>query len=364
MALWDRVMPLLTRQFRVLRMDARGHGASDAPSGDYTLRLLAEDAACVLAAAGVREAAVCGISLGGMVAMQLAILAPNRVRGLMPVCTSAAMDPSLWLQRLSLIRAEGMKAIADAAIVRFFAERFRNFHPEIVAGTRATLLAQAPDGYCGCGAAIRDMALLGDLSRIAVPTLVVGGRLDVSTPFAAHGAHIVAAIPGARAAMLDTAHLAALEDPSGLAALIVEFFAGSDRVRDAGAALYESGLRRRREVLGNAWVDRSLSSRSEFTGEFQDFITRIAWHEIWTRPGLDERTRRLLVIAVTAALGRWEEFRLHARAGLQRGGFTVSELKEALMQTAIYAGVPAANTGFAEAAEILADLAGELEPPR
>ena len=85
-------------------------------------------------------------------------------------------------------------------------------------------------------------------------------------------------------------------------------------------------------------------------------ITRIAWHEIWGRPGLDDRTRRLLVIAITASLSRWEEFALHVRSGLTNGGFTRDELKEVLMQTAIYAGVPAANTGFAEAMKILKEI--------
>jgi 3-oxoadipate enol-lactonase/4-carboxymuconolactone decarboxylase len=87
-------------------------------------------------------------------------------------------------------------------------------------------------------------------------------------------------------------------------------------------------------------------------------ITRYAWNEIWGRPGLDHRTRRLLVVAICASLARWEEFRLHVRAGLERGGFTLDELKEVLMQTAIYAGVPAANTAFTEAAEIIAELGG------
>ena len=119
---------------------------------------------------------------------------------------------------------------------------------------------------------------------------------------------------------------------------------------------YEKGLAARRSVLGDAWVDRSLANRTPFNAEFQAMITRIAWQEIWSRPGLDDRTRRLLVLAITASLGRWEEFRLHVRAGLTRGGFTRDDLKEVLMQTAIYAGVPAANTAFAEAGRIIAEL--------
>ena len=109
----------------------------------------------------------------------------------------------------------------------------------------------------------------------------------------------------------------------------------------------------RRAVLGDEWVDKSLASRNALTGEFQNFITRIAWGEIWTRPGLDQRTRRLLVLAITASLSRWEEFCLHLRAGVEQGSLTLEDVKEALMQIAIYAGVPAANTGMHHAQTIL-----------
>lgn len=115
------------------------------------------------------------------------------------------------------------------------------------------------------------------------------------------------------------------------------------------------GFARRREVLSDAYVDRSLAKRTALTGEFQDFITRYAWGEIWTRPGLDTDTRRLLVLAITAGMGRWEEFRLHLRAGLE-GGLSLDAVKELLMQVAIYAGVPAANTGFHIAQEIAREL--------
>jgi 3-oxoadipate enol-lactonase/4-carboxymuconolactone decarboxylase len=130
-------------------------------------------------------------------------------------------------------------------------------------------------------------------------------------------------------------------------------------LEDAARTLYEAGLANRRAVLGDDWVEASLARRTPFTADFQAMITRYAWHEVWGRPGLDHRTRRLLVIAITASLGRWEEFRLHVRAGLSQGGFTQEELKETLMQTAVYAGVPAANTAFAEAAAVIAALEDE-----
>lgn len=118
----------------------------------------------------------------------------------------------------------------------------------------------------------------------------------------------------------------------------------------------EAGLEVRRKILGDAWVDRALAARSDFTADFQDMITRSVWDEIWNRPALDHRTRRLLVVAVTASLGAWEEFRLHVRAGLEQKGFSAEELKEVLLQLAAYAGVPAANTAFAEANRILESL--------
>ena len=107
----------------------------------------------------------------------------------------------------------------------------------------------------------------------------------------------------------------------------------------------QAGFAVRRSVLGDAHVDRSIAAATEFTRDFQEMITRYAWGTVWTRPGLDPRVRRLLVLAMTASLGRWEEFRLHVRTGLA-GELEMADLKEVLLQVAIYAGVPAANTGF------------------
>ncbi|QCI62857.1 4-carboxymuconolactone decarboxylase [Phreatobacter stygius] len=118
---------------------------------------------------------------------------------------------------------------------------------------------------------------------------------------------------------------------------------------------FEAGLKVRRAVLGDAHVDRSLAARDSFTTEFQDLITRYAWGEIWTRPGLDHKTRSYLVLAMTASMGRWEEFRLHCRASFANG-VTTDEIKEVLLQIAIYAGVPAANTAVKEAKEVFAEM--------
>ena len=121
------------------------------------------------------------------------------------------------------------------------------------------------------------------------------------------------------------------------------------------AERYAAGMKVRRQVLGDAHVDRSVANMSDLNTEFQDLIVRFAWGEIWTRPGLDHRTRRLLVLSTTAAMGRWEEFRLHTRAAVE-SGLPLADIKETLLQLAVYAGVPAGNTAFHIVQEVLAQL--------
>jgi 4-carboxymuconolactone decarboxylase len=118
---------------------------------------------------------------------------------------------------------------------------------------------------------------------------------------------------------------------------------------------HDAGMARRRAVLGDGHVDRALAATTPFTAEMQDLITRYAWGEIWTRPGLDERTRRILALGTLVALGRWEELRLHVRAALAHGDMTADVIKEVLLQQAVYCGVPAANHAFAEVSAILTE---------
>lgn len=125
---------------------------------------------------------------------------------------------------------------------------------------------------------------------------------------------------------------------------------------------FDRGLVNRRAVLGDAWVDQSLRNATDFSAEFQSLITRYAWHEIWGRPGLDHDTRRLLVLGMTMALARWEEFELHCKAAIEHGT-PVDKIRETLMQGAVYCGVPAANTAFKIAAELLVG-AGKAPEPR
>jgi 3-oxoadipate enol-lactonase/4-carboxymuconolactone decarboxylase len=201
------------------------------------------------------------------------------------------------------------------------------------------LAAADPRGYAGCCAAVRDMDERAGLGAIRCPVLVIDGELDVSLPWKGHGEILAREIRGAAVVHLPAAHLSNLECPRAFSAAVARV------ARPAPADAAAAGLAVRRAVLGDAHVDHAIASTTPLTRDFQDLITRYAWGTIWTRPGLDVRTRRLLVLAITAATGRWEEFRLHVRSGLPRE-LEWCDLEEVLLQTAIYAGVPAANTGF------------------
>ena len=122
---------------------------------------------------------------------------------------------------------------------------------------------------------------------------------------------------------------------------------------------HEQGLAVRRKVLGGTHVERAQQKQTPFTAEFQDLITRYAWGEIWTRPGLDHRTRRCMTLAMMLALGHWDEFQMHVRAAVGEGGFSREDIKEVLLQAAIYCGVPVANHGFKLAEETFAAMERE-----
>ncbi|WP_158744316.1 alpha/beta fold hydrolase [Acidisphaera sp. L21] len=357
-AVWDGVVRALSGRFRLLRMDARGHGASDVPPGDYTIAELAADAVAVLDAAGAAKAVVAGLSMGGMTVMQMAIATPERLTGIAICNSTAEVVPQFWLDRAASVRANGMASMTDAIMTRWFPASVLAAKPAYLSTARATSEAQEPQGYIGCCMAIAGLAVKDGLPAITLPTLVVVGSLDQATPPATGGEPIAAAIPGAQLVSLPTGHISPLERPDALAAALADFFAaGSDDALEAGRlAIFERGIGNRRAVLGDAWVDKALAKQGGFAWEFQQFITRFAWSEVWGRPGLDHRTRRIIVLSITIALGRWEEFRLHTRSALEQKGLTEEEVREVLIQSAIYAGVPAANTAFHMVEEMLAEM--------
>lgn len=346
-SMWSPQMPDLLDHFQVLRYDTRGHGASDVPAGDYTMDHLGLDVLGLLDALKIPQAAFCGLSMGGAIGQWLALNAPHRLSALVLTNTSPKFGtPDLWNARRQSVMEGGMPAVVDGVMQRFFSAE--NQSSPIAQSTRAVLLGTDPKGYVGCCAALRDADFRSGLPRISIPTLVIGSDSDPSTPWEGHSSVLASQIPGAKALRLNTAHLSNLEQPRSFTTALLDFLLPKESSQD----LFQAGMKIRRQVLGSEHVDRSLANATDFNRDFQDLITRYAWGAVWTRPGLDHRTRRLLVLAVTASLGRWEEFRLHLRAALAHG-LEICDVKETLLQVAVYAGVPSANTAFQIAREEL-----------
>ena len=337
--MWDPQAMQCQSHLRVLRYDLRGHGGSSAPAGDYRIEDLGRDVLALADSLGIERFGFCGLSIGGMTAQWLGVNAANRLTHLIIANSSPKPDSATMETRRRTVLEQGMAAVAGAAIERFFSPRFRGSGSPVVAWAQRTLLGTNVAGYAGCCAAIRDMDMRARLGEIRVPTLVICGSLDVSMPWEGHSRLLAEGIPGATAVQLQTAHISNLEQPSSFTAALHQFLL--PRPEDTLAA----GFSVRRSVLGDAHVDRAVASTTTFTAAFQELITRYAWGTIWTRPGLDFRTRRLLVIGMMAALGRWEELRMHVRTGLAHE-LEPADLEEVLLQVAIYAGVPAANTAF------------------
>jgi 3-oxoadipate enol-lactonase len=209
--LWDGQLEALSGRHRVVRYDMRGHGASDVPAGDYTIERLGRDVLSVMDSHGIGRAALAGISIGGIVSLWVATHAPDRVERLVLANTAAKIgNEALWKERVRVVREDGLSQLADATMVRWFTERFRQQHPEIVARFRQTVARTNPDGYVGCCAALRDADLRPLAATVAVPTLVIVGTHDVATT-AADGYWLADAIPGTRLVELDAAHLSNVE---------------------------------------------------------------------------------------------------------------------------------------------------------
>jgi 3-oxoadipate enol-lactonase/4-carboxymuconolactone decarboxylase len=348
--MWEPQIQDLLPYFQVLRYDTRGHGASDAPSGNYTLEQLGRDVLALADGLKISKFSFCGVSMGGAIGQWLAINAPERLNKLVLSNTSAKFGSvELWETRMKAVREGSMKAIVDTSMQRFFSPEME-MDPQ-VQSVRSVFLGTDPTGYLGCCAALRDTDLRGQLDKIHVPTLIIGGDNDPSTPWEGNGDILAREISGAAVVRLPTAHLSNLGRPRSFTAALLEFLPAKLPYEDP----LPVGMGIRREVLGGQHVTRSMETATEFTRDFQLLITRYAWGTIWARPGLDRRTRRLLALAIMAALGRWEEFRLHFRAAFTHR-VEPCDLKETLLQVAIYGGLPAANTAFKIASE-------EMEKP-
>ena len=223
--LWDRQAPALRQRFRLLRFEMRGHGPpgaqSPAPPGPYTITELGTDVLALLNAHDIDRVAYCGVSLGGMVGMWLAANAPERISRLGLCCTSAYLPPaSMWAQRAATARSEGMAALVDQVLARWFTPGYVRRSPESVGGVAAMLAGTDPEGYAGCAEAIAAMDQRAAIAAITAPTLVIAAAEDPATP-PWHGAQIASTIPGARLTVVrGAAHLANYEAPGEITAAL------------------------------------------------------------------------------------------------------------------------------------------------
>ena len=256
-----------------------------------------------------------------------------------------------WAERAAQVRASGTASVVAGSAQRWFAPGYLDAHPD-GPGSRAlsTLIDVDDESYALCCEALGAFDRTGALAGVQVPALIVAGGHDpVCTPSAMH--ELAASLPHARFVELpDASHLVPLEDPDATVALIADHL--------LTPSLYERGMTVRRAVLGDAHVDRATSAITPETADFQDFITRYAWAEVWARPQLTRAQRSIATLASLVTGGHENELRMHVRAAL-RNGLTRTEIAEVIHHTALYAGLPAANAALAVMRDVFAEQASE-----
>jgi 3-oxoadipate enol-lactonase/4-carboxymuconolactone decarboxylase len=345
--LWGVAAERLAARFHVVGWDLPGHGRS--LSGPFRIPDLA---AGVLALADeIAPGAVfhyAGDSIGGAVGLQLLLMASERVASAVLLCTGATIGhPDDWAARAATVRASGTGAIVDLAAQRWFAPGFTDRRIHIADSLLAALRAADDESYAQACEALVDFDVTERLPDITNPVLAIAGAHDIATPPESLE-RIASGVKNGRLVVLDgVGHLAPAEAPDRVARLIIDHLVSRDPAYDAGIAV-------RRDVLGDVHVDRAIAGASDFTQDFQELITRYAWGTIWTRPGLDRRSRSLITLTALVAGGHHEELGWHLRAA-RRNGLTNDEIKELLLQTAIYCSVPSANSAFRVADQVLAD---------
>ena len=353
--MWEAQVRALSGRYRCLTYDARGHGRSPVVGREASIDDLADDLAGLLDALGIDKAHVVGLSLGGMTAQAFGMRHAHRTKSLVLMATAAQLGPpEAWEQRAATVRAEGMAAIADAVLARWFTPAFAADQPAIVASWRERFLAIDPEGYAACCAAIRDMDLREAITTITAPTLIVAGADDPSTPPPLME-DIRARIPDAELVVMPrAAHLLAVERADVVNAHLSAFLDRQEGGEGRRGASFEAGYANRKAVLGAEHVERSFAKAGPFATPWHEFITRVAWGDIWGDPTLPWKTRSMLTLTMMIALHREEEFKLHLRPAL-KNGVTLEELRAMLLQSSIYAGVPAANAAFRWVREVLGD---------
>jgi 3-oxoadipate enol-lactonase/4-carboxymuconolactone decarboxylase len=342
--LWTRCAELLTDRFEVLAWDLPGHGTSPPATAAFSI---AELATAVLQAIDADQPGIsfhyAGDSVGGAVGLQLLLDHPDRVTTATLLCTGARIGTTDgWRQRAELVRAQGTQAAVDIATRTWFGPGFADREPETASTLLDALRATDPGSYAWTCEALAGFDVRGRLGEIATPVLAVAGEYDQPAPIAGLREITYAVRNGRLDVLPGVAHQAPAEAPAEVARLIAEHAAPIP------------GMAVRRAVLGDEHVDRAIAGTTEFTRDFQDLITRYAWGEVWTRLGLDRRSRSMITLTALVAGGHHEELALHVRAA-RRNGLTVDEIKEVLLHAAIYCGVPAANAAFRIAQRVLAE---------
>ncbi|MFE6782914.1 alpha/beta fold hydrolase [Streptomyces sp. NPDC057680] len=383
--MWDRQIPELTRDWRVVRFDLPGHGG--APAEPFTsVAELGDRLLATLDSIGVQRFGYAGCSLGGAVGLDLALRAPHRVASLALVATSPRFGSAdEFRQRGVIVRANGLEPMARTAPEQWFTSVFSGAQPAIVDWAVQMVRTTDPACYIAACEALAVFDVREALDRIAIPALVLVGSEDqVTGP--AEARTLVAGIADARLAVVPGAsHLAPVEQPAAVTDLLIEHFAGTapdtsgtltvpplpaapaapaaEPVPDAEQAEagrpdpYEKGLGLRREVLGDAHVDQALAHDAD--GAFQDLVTRYAWGEVWSRDGLDRRTRSVVTLTALIAGGHREALADHTRAAL-RNGLSAEELREIVLHAGVYCGFPAAETALRVIARVVEE---ETTPP-
>ncbi|MGA5148111.1 4-carboxymuconolactone decarboxylase [Streptomyces griseoincarnatus] len=400
--MWDRQIPELTKQWRVFRFDLPGHGGAPAhPAasvGDLATRLLA-----TLESLGVHRFGYAGCALGGAVGIELALRHPERLASLALIAASPRFGTAdEFRQRGVIVRTNGLDPIARSAPERWFTGGFAAAQPAITEWAVQMVRTTDPGCYIAACEALASFDVRAGLGSVGVPTLVLVGSEDqVTGP--AEARTLVAGIPDARLAVVPGAsHLVPVEQPAAVTDLLVRHFstawqpfseittghvvlpAAAPRPAQAPAVArpqpapvaeiapaavpvqvqgspdrYDTGIKVRREVLGDAHVDGILEQTDAFSEDFQQLVTRYAWGEVWHRPGLDRRTRSCVTLTALVAGGHLDELAVHTRAAL-RNGLTPDEIKEVLLQAAVYCGVPAASGAFRVARQVIRE---ETTPP-
>ena len=372
--LWASVVPVLAATHRMLCFDLPGHGFSPKASAAFTIDQVADAVVGLVDSIAVDTFHYAGISLGGAIGLALAVNHPSRLTSLAVICSGARIGTSdAWTDRAAGVRASGTPSLVAGSAARWFAPDFLSRDPTAGANALDQLLDIDDESYALACEALAVFDQTDALGGIRTPVLCISGQFDTVTP-TSQLRELAASIPGASSVVINgAAHLPSLERPAEVGALLGEWVAGGAAVADTdpaepvpggrtAASAYADGMVVRRAVLGDKHVDAAIAAITPETAVFQDFITRYAWGEIWTRPGLDRRTRSFLTIAALVTGGHEGELAMHVRAALING-LTRAEISEAILHTAIYAGVPAANAAFAVACETFDALDADSNTP-